>query len=181
MPREGDISTCVLSRDRASREEHKSLFPHPHQEKRIPRNALSHCFPFSFILYLGWGGVDLGFFRAFHLQFSMPTKGVRFSCPGSQARPLSPFRDSPFQVQHPGMGTVQRFSYKLLHLTPGWGCSCPSPGYSWEKKVTETALRGKFCCWVRRFPEAGARLRRDPKFLQQQPGISQTSHSLGME
>lgn len=126
-----------------------------HPERNTSHSSLTHTrrnashgmfFPtvFPSLPFFIWvGGGDLGFFRAFHLQFSMPAKGVRFSCPGSQARPLSPFRDSPFQVQHPGMGTVQRFSYKLLHLTPGWGCSYPSPGYSWEKKSYGDSSEGK--------------------------------------
>lgn len=174
----GSGNFCLC--DRTPREQHKSHLPHPQQEKCIPWGEYLF-FPIAFLslLLFIWVG---GFIWVF-LILSMPTKAVSFSCPSSQARPLSPLRDLPFQVQHPGMGTVQQFSYKLLHSTLGWGCSYLSQGYFWEKerRVRETTLSGKFCGWVRRFPEVGARLRCDPKSLQQQPGISQSSHSSVME
>lgn len=48
----------------------------------------------------------------------------------------------PFQVLHPGMGTVQLFSYTSLHLSPGWDCSYLNQVYFWKRKKVRNAGTG---------------------------------------
>lgn len=55
--------------------------------------------------------------------FSMPVTEV-WACSALGVMPCQlPHFTLPSQVLHPGMGTVQLFSYKSLHLSLGWDCS----------------------------------------------------------
>lgn len=81
--------------------------------RRNATHGKSIC-PFLLLFYV------VGTFSFVLLNAS--NRGVGFQCTGDTPCRLPHFT-LPFQVLHPGMGTVQPFSYKSLHLSLGWDCS----------------------------------------------------------